>query len=337
LRALGLSGEATLEEMAGLIQQLAVLQSVPDAADADDPDAAALAELAGRFAADETQLLYSIVLHGRAELALAPDEYSGMVMVLLRWLAFAPTSAAAGAPAATDARPAPVRSPAPLGAGAAAARPSPVRETSAQPAAMPAAPALCVPVPPPRPSSEPPPWLDAEEMDAASAPAPEPVRTRALPPPSIAAAAPMPEPVAAAPRDPADMARGDRWAELVCRLVAAGSIGALVRELAWQAQCIGIDEAASPQVWQLRVEREVLRNPAHADKLQAAVADLLGMPVRLDVQPGPARDTPAERDAVAKARRQAMAEQTIQEDPLVRSLMAQYTTARIVPGSIKPH
>ena len=76
LRELGLSAAGTLEEMAALLQQMAVLQVVPDAADADDPDAPTTARLAQALAPDETQLLYSIVLHGRAELGLAPDEYS---------------------------------------------------------------------------------------------------------------------------------------------------------------------------------------------------------------------------------------------------------------------
>ena len=40
--------------------------------------------------ADETQLLYSLCLHGRAELGLAPDEYAALTMVLLRLLAFKP-------------------------------------------------------------------------------------------------------------------------------------------------------------------------------------------------------------------------------------------------------
>ena len=40
--------------------------------------------------ADETQLLYSICLHGRGELGLAPDEYAALTMVLLRLLAFKP-------------------------------------------------------------------------------------------------------------------------------------------------------------------------------------------------------------------------------------------------------
>ena len=64
----------------------------PEAVDADDPDAAAQVRLSTLLAPDETQLLYSIVLHGRAEIALAPDEYSGLVMVLLRLLAFPSTS-----------------------------------------------------------------------------------------------------------------------------------------------------------------------------------------------------------------------------------------------------
>jgi DNA polymerase-3 subunit gamma/tau len=37
---------------------------------------------------DETQLLYSICLKGRSEIGLAPDEYAGLTMVLLRLLAF---------------------------------------------------------------------------------------------------------------------------------------------------------------------------------------------------------------------------------------------------------
>jgi hypothetical protein len=43
--------------------------------------------------ADETQLLYSLCLHGRGELGLAPDEYAALTMVLLRLLAFKPPAA----------------------------------------------------------------------------------------------------------------------------------------------------------------------------------------------------------------------------------------------------
>jgi DNA polymerase-3 subunit gamma/tau len=47
--------------------------------------------------ADETQLLYSLCLHGRGELGLAPDEYAALTMVLLRLLAFKPGAGQAAA------------------------------------------------------------------------------------------------------------------------------------------------------------------------------------------------------------------------------------------------
>ncbi len=91
LRGHGLSAASTLEEMSGVLQRMAVLQAVPDAAQDDtDPEAADIAQLAALMPADETQLLYSICLHGRSELGLAPDEYAALTMVLLRLLAFKP-------------------------------------------------------------------------------------------------------------------------------------------------------------------------------------------------------------------------------------------------------
>ncbi|MEO7152596.1 MAG: DNA polymerase III subunit gamma/tau C-terminal domain-containing protein, partial [Burkholderiaceae bacterium] len=350
LRTLGLSAAATLEEMAALLQQMAVLQAVPDALDATDPEAAGVANLAAGLAADETQLLYSIVLHGRAEISLAPDEYSGLVMVLLRWLAFAPNGADSAVTAPTRraaptsaAASSPATSAAPRSPSAVPVRPSPtappaVESPARPPAAASAARALAQPAAVAAPatlrvdlrSNEPPPWLDIDEDDPG---APPPVR------PAAVVSTLRPAEPAPADREPtpAERALGDRWADVVAQLIAGGGVTALVRELAWQAQCLAIDAATAPQRWQLRVEREMLRAPAHADKLQAALTDLLGMPVRIEVLPGPARDTPAERDAAERARRQAAAEQAIQADPLVQSLMAQYTTARIVPGSIKPN
>jgi len=311
LRSLGLSAAGTLEEMASLLQQMAVQQAVPGALDPNDPDVPAVERLAAMLPADETQLLYSIVVHGRAELALAPDEYSGLVMVLLRMLAFRPSAAGAGERA----------SPQTLPAGAAARSP-----VAAQPAVVAAAIALRVPAPPVARSPEPPPWVDAPDEDLAPA--------------AAARHAPAPE-------RPVDMAvqapelkttpLGDRWATLVRSLCDRGAVGALVRELAMQAQCVAFDDTATPARWTLRVERETLRSTANADKLQAALAQVLGRPVQLQLEAGVVEDSPARRDAADRARRQAEAEQIIHDDPLVQALMAQYKTARIVPGSVKPH
>ncbi|MFN9728188.1 DNA polymerase III subunit gamma/tau [Acidovorax sp.] len=91
LRLNGLSAASTLEEMCAVLQRMAVYQAVPQMAatvDQDDPEAVETARLADQMPADETQLLYSMCLHGRGELGLAPDEYAALTMVLLRLLAF---------------------------------------------------------------------------------------------------------------------------------------------------------------------------------------------------------------------------------------------------------
>ncbi len=114
-------------------------------------------------------------------------------------------------------------------------------------------------------------------------------------------------------------------------------ITALVRELALQAELVAQGDAAAP-LWRLRVERESLRTAALRDKLQAALVEGLGMAgLQLELQPGVALDTPARRIAAEKQRRQQEAEQIIHDDPLVQEMLAQFKTARIVPGSIKPH
>jgi DNA polymerase-3 subunit gamma/tau len=143
--------------------------------------------------------------------------------------------------------------------------------------------------------------------------------------------------VVAKPAEFTPTALGARWAELIAGLSAAGSISAFARELAMQAQCVALDEQASPVVCRLRVDRETLRAAAPCEKLQAALAEALQRAVRLEVEAGTAEDSPAKRDAAERARRQAQAEQIIHDDPLVQALMAQYKTARIVPGSVKPH
>ncbi len=310
LRELGLSASGTLEEMAALLQQMAVQQAVPGALDANDPDTPTVERLAAGLPADETQLLYSIVVHGRGELPLAPDEYSGLVMVLLRMLAFRPAGAGSAERAAPRPAPAqPARAP-----------------VAAQPAAVPSAPALRVPAPPPvARSPEPPPWVDApDEFEAAEVPS-QSAAPVLQPPPR--------KPLAAVVTTPL----GDRWAALTAQMAGAGSIGALVRELAMQSECTAFDDTAQAVRIGLRVERETLRSAANVDKLQAAVAQALGRPVQLQVEAGMVEDSPARRDAAERARRQAEAEQIIHDDPLVQALMAQYKTARIVPGSVKPH
>ncbi|MCV5696996.1 hypothetical protein OFN29_32555, partial [Escherichia coli] len=78
--------------------------------------------------------------------------------------------------------------------------------------------------------------------------------------------------VSPVPPSDVDGALGTRWADVVRRMAAEGRIAALVRELAFQAECVCIDESGQTPVWTLRVERESLRGSAHRERLQAALA-----------------------------------------------------------------
>ena len=100
-----LSFEAALQDLASLLHRLSLAQTVPGTIGEDDPDRAVLEELAGRFGPDDLQLYYQIAIQGRGDLALAPDEYAGFTMTLLRMLAFAPGGQ--GATVAAQAAPAP--------------------------------------------------------------------------------------------------------------------------------------------------------------------------------------------------------------------------------------
>ncbi|MBI2509768.1 MAG: DNA polymerase III subunit gamma/tau, partial [Betaproteobacteria bacterium] len=106
-----LSFEGALQDLGSLLHRIVLFQTVPGAVAEDDPDRDALEELARKLAPEELQLYYQITVQGRSDLGLAPDEYAGFTMTLLRMLAFAPVEQEAAAPraarsAATPQRPA---------------------------------------------------------------------------------------------------------------------------------------------------------------------------------------------------------------------------------------
>ncbi len=369
LRINGLNAASTLEEMTGLLQRMAVLQAVPGRpAESDDPDEPEIARLAQILPADETQLLYSLCLHGRAELGLAPDEYAALSMVLLRLLAFKPAGApmttaekknlksgpekppAASASAARA--PAPLHAPVPL-----VTTPSPVTvaATAAMPAvrAKPAAPnqpahtAAPVPSPgtgepwvnvteDPDAAPSPPPWEDASDTAATS-------RARKPAPAREVHALPVRDPGYSERLDQRQDAQqavgtneitpnpdGDFWLETVQALVQAEAIAALARELALQSQLVARDTSR----WLLRVERESLIQGGSCERLRAAL-HAHGHAIELAVEVGPVRDSPARRLVLMSERRQREAERLILDDPFVQTMVRDFG-GKIVPGTLKP-
>ena len=99
--------DASLQELAVALHDIALLQTVPTAVADEHPDRDRLAELARRLDAETIQLYYQIAIQGRTDLPLAPDEYAGFSMTLLRMLAFAPADTVAvakGAPSSGGGR-----------------------------------------------------------------------------------------------------------------------------------------------------------------------------------------------------------------------------------------
>ncbi len=155
LAARGFSFDAALQDLAGLLHQIALAQTVPEAVADDAPERDRLFELARQLDPESVQLHYQIATLGRRDLEWAPDEYAGFSMTLLRMLAFAPGDA----PAARAPAPAPVNantSAAPMRAPAAAAMAS---VATARAAIQPGAAAANEPLPPahvaPRAAAEP--------------------------------------------------------------------------------------------------------------------------------------------------------------------------------------
>ena len=85
-----LAFDAALQDLATLLHRIALAQAVPQAIAEDEPERDRLLQLAQQFSAEEVQLFYQIAIHGRNEIDLAPDEYAGFTMTLLRMLAFMP-------------------------------------------------------------------------------------------------------------------------------------------------------------------------------------------------------------------------------------------------------
>ena len=115
--ARSLSFDSALQELSTLIHRIALCQFAPQAL-ADDAERQRLSPYAGALDAEYLQLAYQIAIHGRDDLALAPDERAGFTMTLLRLFTFRPET------------------PVPLSGGGGGIKPAP--ETSAAPSSAPA-------------------------------------------------------------------------------------------------------------------------------------------------------------------------------------------------------
>ncbi|MBL3964856.1 MULTISPECIES: DNA polymerase III subunit gamma/tau [Burkholderia] len=162
-----LSFSTALQDLASLLHRIAWAQFAPGSVLDEWPEAADLRRFAETLSPEQVQLFYQIATVGRAELGLAPDEYAGFTMTLLRMLAFEPAVGAGSAPGGQPSVP-PRAVPAPRAAAApTAAAAKPVSATPAS-AARPQAAAPAAPVAPVARSTP------AQSRDEAERPAAKP-------------------------------------------------------------------------------------------------------------------------------------------------------------------
>ncbi|WP_296896710.1 DNA polymerase III subunit gamma/tau [Thiohalocapsa sp.] len=319
---------AVLADAITLLHRLALAQQVPATVADDDPEAEVLRRLAGQISPEDIQLFYQVLLTGQRDLPLAPDPRTGFEMVLLRALAFRPTSPIGGlgersGPAAAPASGAQprhnhARQQGGAGGGAAgggrAEAASARAEESVQP--QPAETGASVPS---MPSTR------AGAANPAAAAAMQPVGSAAVSGPLSGAA---------------------DWHRLVATLPLEG----LARQLAahcaftaWDGKTLRLELA--PSLANLRVA-------GAEQRLGAALAAVLGCEVALRIEvtqtegdataatePSGAvqqlADTPAGRDARNAADRVAAAVATMEADPIAGELKRRFD-ADWVPESIRP-
>ena len=323
MAARSLSFSNALQDLGTLLNRIAIAQTVPAAVPDELPERDDVVRLAAVFSPEDIQLCYQIVVHGRHELGLAPDEYAGFTMTLLRMLAFAPVAAAGETPSAPPAaaanrgvtQSAPVTSSADAAGMPASARPPGADKKTIGKTPGPAMAALAAA------RSGKAPAKGAPAVDHLLA---EPVRDE--PPATSEERGPAQKKT----EQRADIALSD-WPALVRQLPLKG----VVQQLATQSELLSCEDSGTTRVMTLRLPVETLLSAGSADKLAAALTDHFQQPVRLLTEIGAVTHTAHAASVAEQARRQQIAEQTLHDDPFVQTLMREFG-ATIVPGSIKP-
>ena len=361
----GLSYRAALADLAVLLSRIAIAQRVSAAVDEADPIALDIRKFATSLHPDVVQLFYTVAVHSRSELAIAPDEYAGFVMACLRMLSLGGSS---GVPmpapestsqpmitppsvsaVATSAVLSPAPAPAPAAAVAAAQTAAPVQ---ARPAVVTTPPAPAVTAPTPAPAavssapaqssesdSEPEPddgfgFQDVGEHDEYSLSAADFERMHvaedeeAL---GLNPATPAPS-LAPAPSVPSanqdTIVLPEPWAAFAAKLPLSG----MSEQLARQSECVAIFK----QQLTLRVPSKALSEGAPVERLRTVLNDYFGFKVELLFEIGAGEGSSAHAlDLVAQQARQDAAEVAIDQDPFVQALIQDFG-AKVVPGSIRP-
>ncbi|MGO1659568.1 MAG: DNA polymerase III subunit gamma/tau [Marinobacter sp.] len=323
-----------LSDLLSLFHRVTMEQVVPGSADNALGDAAQVQSLARKLSAEDAQLFYQAALVGRKDLAITPDARMGFEMTLLRMLAFRPGSDRRAPPVVSNAGP--------KVDGSSGIEPEPAPAPSEAPTAA------NVNEQAPAEESQPaPPWDPEPEVESAQEPepVPEPAGTDLAPEPQpLPETAPTvderPEPPLAEPAQELAEARAEStpapspdgqfvWERDFRSLGIVGMPGNLASHStmsrAGDVITLFIDEGHAR-----------LLNARHEEKILAALRNHFGDAIQLKIEQGDAGShTPAAYEERQRKARQSAAEQSIRNDPLVKSIVERFE-ARVVEDSIRP-
>ena len=345
MAARSLSYSAALQDLATLFNRIAIAQSVPQAIPEDLPEREEILRLSAQFSPEDVQLFYQIAAHGRHELGLAPDEYAGFTMTLLRMLAFTPLwSDGKSAPQQTSST-APATSLKKAEAAASVVSTSTNKISSAASSASPST-ATEKPVSPAMAA-----LAAARSPKANNATASARTAPAASEKPQAAAenttsstdtaqkktenSAPAEILVSAAPAKLNTTNLFSNWDGSWPTLVRALSVRGVAQQLASQSELLACEPEGNVVMMRLRVPVETLLSAGSADKLSAALTEYLGKTIKLVTEIGTVAHTAHAQVVAEQATRQQEAEDAMHNDPFVQTLIKEFG-GTIVPGSIKP-
>ena len=303
MAARSLSYSAALQDLATLFNRIAIAQSVPQAIPEDLPEREEILRLSAQFSPEDVQLFYQIAAHGRHELGLAPDEYAGFTMTLLRMLAFTPlwsdgksapqqTSSTATASSAKKAQAAPSVASASTNNSSSTASSTASSASSSVASEKPLSPAMAA----------------LASADIIVSAAPTTINTSEILP---------------------------NWDGSWPTLVRALSVRGVAQQLASQSELLACEAEGNVVIMRLRVPVDTLLSAGSADKLSAALTEYLGKTIKLVTEIGTVAHTAHAQVVAEQATRQQEAEDAMHNDPFVQTLIKEFG-GTIVPGSIKP-
>ena len=353
----GLSYRAALADLAILLSRIAIVQRVAQAVDEADPIAADIKRLASALQPDAVQLFYTVAVHSRSELAVAPDEYAGFVMACLRMLSLSRAAGGALQPESPQ-----------VGQGVMNAGSSSSQTVAAI-------------APTQTPTPEPQKKTVSPQVTAAQVTTPQLTTPQATTPLATTAQVTTPQLAASQKRALQAQARADDgedessfldsepeffsgdefdgrsepvfdqaddedfaqtapaprsdtivlpedWAEFSAKLPLSG----MAAQLARQSECVAI----SGRTMTLSVATKALSEGAHAERLRAVLTEYFGFVVQVFFEIGQGQGQSAHAvDQAEQAARQQAAEQAVKLDPFVLALVKDFG-AQVVPGSIRP-